>query len=139
MALVNTSCRIKFQMDPFSEDRERWERPLNHIGQNKFRWRDHNWKVHRGGMTIIPSLHPSPISFPDCLPSLYFCNAAKKDSAFIAKLKIGQGIIIRIKETWRWLFKWNRVKPLTFMVRMIAFGVASADNIQNLVRKWYWW
>lgn len=39
--------------------------------------------------------------------------------------------------TWRWLFKWKRVSPFTFIVRIIAFGVASAPSVQ-MSNPYYW-
>lgn len=88
----------------------------------------------------LPSLHPSPISFPDCLPSLYFWNSTRnrwKQQNIInflsnTKPKFELSVIVICRGTWRWLFKWKRVKPLTFIVRIIAFGVASADRIKHL-------
>ena len=85
----------------------------------------------------LPSLHPSPISFPDCLPSLYFwssTNIRLKQQNIIhflsnTKPKFELSVIVMCRGTWRWLFKWKRVKPLTFIVRIIAFGVASADKM----------
>lgn len=40
--------------------------------------------------------------------------------------RIGSLVQEKESKTWRWLFKWNRVNPLTPIVRIIAFGVASA-------------
>lgn len=78
MALIHTLYRLKVQVDTLSVERENRKTATGHIGQAYSE--DGNIIDPERGMTIIPSLHPSPTSFPDCLPSLYFCNSERKVS-----------------------------------------------------------
>jgi len=61
-------------VDPLYE-REKRKATIEHIGQANS---DDGNIIDPERMTIIPSLHPSPTSFPDCLPSLYFCNSERE-------------------------------------------------------------